>query len=491
MQKPVIGTLLLISAFGAGIASTAFAAPSAQAERSGRPGGALPVAQDQPVAAAPAAGGSGASAAQADAVGAARARIEAAAAAMNATDKLSAQALAGIEQERAEVLAWIDGLIDVQDIVGSSPDAGGGDRMRELRARVVDMAPQDLHVLRAGMGNDPAFWQVPDLILSVLTPGSVPVPPFFVDQVASWHDVPEGVIYSRRPNQYRIPAGLVGGPQLPSLPGGPGAMAPDAVSTPNATQAVPFPDRTPFPTREAIEKTPDRGGCVGAFGPDDICADCPDSVPLGVVFAAKVAAIVAGGLNDASGTSKMDICAPPGVGFTVPKVWKYAFIGINWATEQLVLALEAANKVAEDCREGFIQGVVDEFVDETVSSRVSQASFDEHADTEMRLAIERNLLRGADENISLFQLPASRCGGTMPQADVEQRFRFCGKLELVREVVADAIDRNNSVAGTVDMNNARLELAAGDMHYMNSQWKSAYARYRNAYIRIVQQSSTP
>ncbi|MEO8083524.1 MAG: hypothetical protein ABI780_06865 [Ardenticatenales bacterium] len=485
MQKSFIAAVLVAATFAAGVAVSAFDAPDAQASR-GTPSGTTPPVTSS---ASTLAGATGLL--PDDAVKAARERLDRAARDMQPNGKLTPAALALVDQERADVLRWMDEFIAAHDLVATSPDVGGRDRIRGVRDGIAAMPPEQLHMLRLGMGDDPGFWQMPALVQSIVAPGSVPVPPFYVDEVASWREVPEGVTYSSRPSQYRIAAGMIGGPSQPSLPGDPGGMMPDVVRTPNATQSVPYPDRTPFPTREAITKTPDRGGCAGAFKLDNVCEGCPDSVPLGVVFAAKVAAIIARGLNDASGTSEQNVCAPPGVGFTVPKFYKYIFIGIAWGADQLVLALESANKVAASCRDGFVQGLTDEYLDETISSRVSQASFDAHANLEMQLAIERNLLRGADENIALFQLPAHLCGGLMPQADVEQHFRFCGKLELVRQVVLDAINANNSAGGTVDVNNARLELTAGDMHYMNSQWKSAYARYRNAYIRVVQQSSTP
>jgi len=480
VQRTVIGAGLLATAFVSGMALSAAHAPDARAAR-GAPststvGQAAPApAQAEDLARA----GAGANA---------RRRFEDAATDFNADGTLTAEALAQVDAERAEILEWMDDFIEAQALVAPQPDTGSVERLRDLRARIAALPDEHLHRLRIGMGDDPGFWQLFDMLKSILLPGSQPVPPHYVDVIAAAYDVPKGVTYSRRPQRYVIGTGLIGGPELPGLPGG---LLPDAVVTPDATQTVPYPLRTPFPTREALPPAVSRPGCIGAFTDNNVCEGCPDSVPLGAVFAAQLAAIIAGGLNDASGTSSQDVCAPPGVGFTVPNFVKYIFIGIAAAAEETVNALDAANKVAEDCREAYAQSVANTQLDETISSRVSQASFDLHADTEMRLTIERNLLRGADENIGLFILPFHRCGSLMPQSDVEQRFRFCGKLELVRDVVAEAIDRNNAAGGTVDVNNARLELAAGDMHYMNSQWRSAYARYRAAYIRVVQQSSTP
>ncbi|MCC7020719.1 MAG: hypothetical protein IT332_13235 [Ardenticatenales bacterium] len=480
MQRTVIGAGLLATAFVGGMALSAAHAPDARAAR-----GAPSTATVGQAAPAPE---QAEALARVGAAAAARRRLGDADADFHADGTLTAEALALVDGERAEILEWIDDFIEAQELVAPQPDTGSVERLRDLRARIAALPDEHLHRLRIGMGDDPGFWQLFDMLKSILVPGSQPVPPHYVDMIASSYNVPRGVTYSQRPQRYVITPGLIGGPELPGLPGG---LQPDAVVTPDATQTVPYPLRTPFPTREALPEVESRPGCVGAFSVDNICAECPDAVPLEAVFAAKLAAIIAGGLNDASGTSSQDICAPPGVGFTVPQFVKYIFIGIAAAAEEVVNALEAANKVAEDCREAYAQAVANTQLDETISSRVSQASFDLHADTEMRLAIEHNLLRGADENIGLFILPFHRCGSLMPQSDVEQRFRFCGKLELVRDVVAEAIDRNNAAGGTVDVNNARLELAAGDMHYMNSQWRSAYARYRAAYIRVVQQSSTP
>ena len=68
-------------------------------------------------------------------------------------------------------------------------------------------------------------------------------------------------------------------------------------------------------------------------------------------------------------------------------------------------------------------------------------------------------------------------------------FRFCGHLELVREIVNETIDRNTAAGVLTDFQAAKDELDAGDMHYMNSQWKSAYERYSNAYRLAVRQAA--
>ncbi len=375
-----------------------------------------------------------------------------------ASSSLDEDALSDVEADRAEILAWIDQLLQLQPHLEDFAEPGASQRLRVLRQDVETMTPERLALTKAQLGDHPGLWQLPAMLLSLFEPDQ-PMPPFYAEQARAWASM-RGV-----EAQYGLQP-----------------LALDVVATPDPT-AAPYPTMDPFPPRDpAPERPADRPGCPGVFN-EGTCDECGPQIPLEAVFAAKVAALVVNGVKDTIGTAAQDTCAPPGVGFTVPDVAYYVVVGLSAAAEAALASLEFINDLNEDCEHGYHKAITDLYLDETVSSRVSQASYDEHALLQMRLKIERNLLRQADDRISLFQLPQAQCGSEF------DGYRFCGKLETVREIVADTIQDNQNAMSVTDLNNATAELEAGDMHYMSSQWKAAYERYSTAYRFAVKQRS--
>jgi hypothetical protein len=83
----------------------------------------------------------------------------------------------------------------------------------------------------------------------------------------------------------------------------------------------------------------------------------------------------------------------------------------------------------------------------------------------LQVEIEKSLL--LHDRISHFYLPAA----------------FGGRLELVREIVVEAIVQNQ--AAGIDVGNAPQSVAQGDVHYAAGEWKSAYDEYQQAYRTVV------
>jgi hypothetical protein len=111
-------------------------------------------------------------------------------------------------------------------------------------------------------------------------------------------------------------------------------------------------------------------------------------------------------------------------------------------------------------------------VSSAVSTRASQSSVDALAsslstsgDTGLRVTIERALADGT-RVVSFF---ASASAG--------------GKLELVREVVLDAV--NQAQAAGVDITKAQAQLAKGDAAAAAGEYRQAYDRYAAAYQSLI------
>jgi hypothetical protein len=83
----------------------------------------------------------------------------------------------------------------------------------------------------------------------------------------------------------------------------------------------------------------------------------------------------------------------------------------------------------------------------------------------LQIEIEKSLL--LHDRISHFYLPAA----------------FGGRLELVREIVVEAIVQNQ--AAGIDVGVAPASVAQGDVHYAAGEWKSAYDEYQQAYRTVV------
>jgi len=83
----------------------------------------------------------------------------------------------------------------------------------------------------------------------------------------------------------------------------------------------------------------------------------------------------------------------------------------------------------------------------------------------LRVEIEKSML--LHDRISFFYLPSA----------------FGGVLELVREIVVEAIVQNQ--AAGIDVGNAATSLASGDADYAAGDWKGAYDEYQQAYRMVV------
>jgi hypothetical protein len=372
------------------------------------------------------------------------------------------------EDARQELIDWIDGMLRVYPYLADYGPSSMEESLLRLRSQAATMTPEQIAAAKAEIGSHPGFWEFPEFLRSLFETG-VQVPPYYAAQMDAW-------------STYRG----IGVPPASAS----GLLA---VPTPNPTP-VPYPTFDPFPPRTLPDRQPSRAGCPGAFT-EDTCDECPDGVPLEAVFAAKVVALIAGGLNDASGTASQDVCAPPGVGFTVPNFVKYIFLAIKVAADATQRSLDFSRKLEEECEGNFHNALIDTYLDETVSSRLSQASLDDHSRLMLHIEIENNLLNQADDRISLFQLPESVCGDALPDDDPTiksgmEGYRFCGQLELVRDIVDDTIAENAAAGMTPEITQARNELAAGDNHYGLRQWKSAYERYSKAYRYAVMQPAT-
>jgi len=423
-----------------------------------------------------------------------------------APEPLSKAEVAQAEAFRDKLARWADDMDRVLPRLTEDAEPDQSAVMTVLAADIQVLLPHELLDLEAKMSHHPGFWELPNFVYAILEPDA-PVPPFYADQLVLWAakgEIDEGEaarLLSRpigvaRPPALEPPAGVRPGP-IGASPSG--AAAPDAIRTPNPTATVPYPTMPLFPPRSDLPALPDsRTGCPGIFK-GNTCTDCPGRVPLAAIFAIDSAALIAERVTDSLNPDiETTVCPPPGgvpvTTTALPNPAYYIANAIRIALEATVRGLEFANELSLECEHNLHKGILDLFLDTTVSSRVTQASFDAHAMLMMQIEIENNLLRQADDRIGLFQMPQGTCS-VLPVPDDTatmtgfEGFRFCGRLELVRDIVADTIDRAASSDMLVDIAGARAELAAGDMHYMNDQWKSAYERYSTAYRAAVQEES--
>jgi hypothetical protein len=415
---------------------------------------------------------------------------------------LTADEEADAEAFRLRLKAWAQEMNAVYPYVAAFADPGVGKVLESLPGEIDSMAPEQLLAVEGIFTQHPAWWDFPEFLRALLSPDGAPMPLYYAKLMETWEEQGEidydtAVRLSARADAAaeRELGREVQGPQLPKVTGRSQAGQPDAVQTPNPTQAVPLPTQEPFPTRGPLPdpQQPSRPGCPGVLE-DQTCAKCPTYVPLAAAFAAKIVSIIAKGISDAI-PKEVDIAIFPGVGVTLPNPVKPIFLAISQAAEAAVRALEFNNALADDCENGLHFALTDLYLDATVSSRVTQSSLDQQALLDMRLAIEENLLRPSDERISLFQLPQSVCGLAIPDDDPTTKsgfegMRFCGQLEYVREIVDETIARNSAAGMTPELEHAQGELDSGDAHYMLSEWKSAYERYAAAYQYAVKQPAT-
>lgn len=415
-------------------------------------------------------------------------------------EPLTAAQQAEAEAFRTRLKAWAEDLWAVYPYIAVSADPGTGQVLETLPTDIETLTPEQLLAVESVFTEHPGWWDFPDFVRALLSPEGAPMPLYYAELLARWEaggeiDYDTAVRLSRQADQ-EIQRGLARGAEVPGLPGAKdGGAVPDAVLTPNPTQAVPLPTMETFPPRGPLPdpQAESRPGCPGVFE-DDTCDACPDYVPEAAIFASKIVSIIAKGISDAI-PAEVDIAIFPGVGVTLPNPVKPIFLGISQAAEAVVRGLAFNNALADDCNAAYHAALTDLYLDATVSSRVTQASLDRQALLQLRTAIEENLLRPADERISLFQVPQAVCGEAIADVDAStmtgyEGMRFCGQLEYVREIVEETIARNAAAGMTPELMQAEDELEAGDSHYMLSQWKSAYERYSAAYKYAVRNPAT-
>ena len=410
---------------------------------------------------------------------------------------LSAQEVAQAEAFRDKLHAWADDMaLVLPELMGQAmPEPV--QLLPTLRADVDDASAADLLTLERDLSQADAYWELPAYIHALIEPGA-PMPPFYAAQIDAWerdglYDTATADDLRRRP--VAVPgAGLVAQRRA--------AMAPAVVLTPQATATAPFPTLPVWPTpRPTLPSggSESRPGCPGVFE-GNVCSECGDRIPLGAIFAVHIAALIAERITD-SFDPDMEDCTctcplpmPRPICIPFPNIPYYIANSIRIALEAIERGLIFANKLVKECEDGFRLNLVNLYLDDTVSSRVTQASLDAHAQLELQIAIERNLLRPSDERIALFQLPQRFCSATPVPNDTTtitgfEGYRFCGQLELVRKIVDDTINRNTAAGMLIDIAGARAKLADGDMQYMAGNWKSAYERFSEAYRAAVQEES--
>lgn len=417
---------------------------------------------------------------------------------------LSASQLAQAEDYRDRMLTWTRELDRVFPAISQYAEPGHEHVLDDLERTLVDLAPGDVLILEGEMADSPAFWELPQFIESMYNT-AIPVPPYYTAAMLEWADrglvdyemarrLAVDVDRTARSQMLTQPGGgLDPGPSGSGIIGPPGGASVDGVPTPNPTAAVPFPSMPEFPPRTSLPDPGERVGCPGIFT-GNICTQCATFIPTAAIYAIKFGVIAASAATSVFDPDT-DFCFPlVCTCITIPNIPYYVANSIRIALEAVHRGLSFNNDLANFCEDGLIFAIIDTYLDTTVSSRVTQDSLDAHSLLELRLQIEDNLLYQRDDRISLFQLPASICGGGLPDTNGAnmtgyEGFKFCGKLEFVRDIVKEAIDQNAASGMLLDIANARAELDAGDVHYMLRNYKSAYERYSTAYRYAVQQES--
>lgn len=416
---------------------------------------------------------------------------------------LSAAQLAQAEGFRDRMLTWTRELDRVFPAIAQFAEPGHDHVLDELESTLVDMAPGDMLMLEGEMADSPAFWELPQFIESIYNP-SVPVPPYYTAAMLEWAD--RGLMDYEMARRLAVDVDRAARAQMQAQPGsvapepGPGIIGPpgggssvDAVPpTPNPT-AAPFPTMPEFPPRTSLPDPGERVGCPGIFT-GNICTQCATFIPTAAIYAVKFGVIAASAATSVFDPDT-DVCFPlVCTCISFPNIPYYVANSIKIALEAVYRGLAFNNDLANFCEDGLIFAIIDTYLDTTISSRVTQVSLDEHSLLELRLQIEDNLLYQRDDRISLFQLPGSVCGEGLPDTNGAtmtgyEGFKFCGKLEFVREIVKEAIDQNAASGMLLDIANAKAELDAGDVHYLLRNYKSAYERYSTAYRYAVQPES--
>ncbi len=353
--------------------------------------------------------------------------------------------------------------------------------LEEVESRLEEVRPEEWLLLDALLGDHPGFWQLPGLLQSMEDPG-VAAPPWFHAQLGDWQA--RGAIDGEA-------AALMRGfdenetRALPQL-----AAGILAVPTPNATAVAPYPVMPEFPPRGDLPPAPDdRPGCPGSFGSVN-CSGCPIFIPSAVIFALQQALTITDAVTASIDPDTEVVIAPACIPAPVPNIAYYVANSIRVALGFTINAMQFNNALADNCVEGLHRGLENLFLDATISSRVTQASLDAHAALQMRIAIENDLLKEPDDHVAIFQLPGSHCSDEVPDDTTTmtgyEGFRFCGQLELARLITDQSVRASIRSDMLTDVNGALAEIAAGDSHYADGEWRSAYQRYSRAYRKTVQ-----
>lgn len=156
-------------------------------------------------------------------------------------------------------------------------------------------------------------------------------------------------------------------------------------------------------------------------------------------------------------------------------------------TDDAELAVIEAKLDAKDDRIESVEGKLDDetrFTDDSELSEAQQAIVAEIDANEVKIDAIEAKLDGLGEKDELLQVEIEK---SLLLHDRISHFylpaAFGGRLELVREIVVEAIVQNQ--AAGIDVGNAPQSVAQGDVHYAAGEWKAAYDEYQQAYRTVV------
>jgi hypothetical protein len=187
--------------------------------------------------------------------------------------------------------------------------------------------------------------------------------------------------------------------------------------------------------------------------------------------------------------------AAAGFGVNAPNIPKIITLAIYYPLKVVALAASFDSSIAFNCNEGYHQTLMADhdlsMIERTnlisatltahdldMKNRLSRVDtfHNTFRTTEIRLAIENDLLRKGDKRISLFQIPGSLCITTGEHT-------VCGMLETAHDIVADTIRIGMELG--LDMTNPQVSLTDGELQAAAGHYKEAYTRYREAYVLAV------
>ena len=232
---------------------------------------------------------------------------------------------------------------------------------------------------------------------------------------------------------------------------------------------------------------------AGSIHTNSACAD----MAFGPV-AQAVLTNIANTANDIAGLLSDDYMATT---FNIKEIPQLIAKSIALPLQLIALAAEADTTYFVNCNEGAHQVLFAEHDEEMKNRTTAMASLlvsptltsdlvrilDNRMDRldtfnvesrrlNLRLAIEKDLLRHGDPRIALFQVPNDVC------VTVGEH-QSCGQLNTVRDIVADTVFDNRSAG--FDTTLADTALQDGDSQRALGRYKAAYTRYRYAYQLAV------